>query len=265
MKVKRSLFRLAQRLTERLPIGLESSRRLSELGAAELRLLWQAKLLEYHPDPETIPRGQLGQDLFALWATAFMREGYFVEFGAANGIDHSNTLLLERSFAWKGILVEPAKAWHGELHQNRRCVIDTRCVWDRSGQQLPFTEATDTSLSTISDYVTVDGHRQHRRDSVAYLVETISLNDLLEEHSAPTRIDFMSVDTEGTEFEILNAFDFNRYHVRLVAVEHAYDRSRRDPVCELLQSQGFSRVLTGVSLWDDWYVNHAVELPSSIR
>lgn len=257
MKIKRPLFRLAKRLTAPLPIAVESSQRLAELRAAETRLRWQTELLEHNPSPEIIPRAQLGQDCFALWATSFAREGFFVEFGAANGITHSNSFLLERSFAWNGILAEPARAWHEELRRNRRCVIDTRCVWTQTGQQLSFAESADTSLSTISDYVDVDGHREQRRNSVTYPVETVSLNDLLAEHSAPARIDYLSVDTEGTEFEILSAFDFDRYEVRVLTVEHANNSERRDRVYELLRSRGFDRILADVSLWDDWFVNRA--------
>ena len=61
---------------------------------------------------------QLNQDLyvasqFNLFNQKF--EGYFVEVGGANGIDLSNTYLLEKEFGWKGIIVEPAKIWHEML------------------------------------------------------------------------------------------------------------------------------------------------------
>lgn len=257
MKIKSSLFRLAKWLSGPLPIALESPQRLAELRAAETRLLWQAQLIEHEPSPETLPRSQLGQDCFALSVSGFVRKGYFVEFGAANGVSHSNTLLLERSFGWSGILAEPAKIWHEDLRENRRCIVDTRCVWALSGQQLPFIEAADASLSTISDYVDADGHREQRRDSVTYPVDTVSLNDLLDEHSAPKRIDYLSLDTEGTEFEILRTFNFDRYDVRAITVEHAYNPSRRDRVYELMLSRNFTRVYADISLWDDWYVNRA--------
>jgi hypothetical protein len=49
-------------------------------------------------------KAQLRQDLFVLSETHYKRNGYFVEFGAANGIDLSNTYLLETEFSWSGIL-----------------------------------------------------------------------------------------------------------------------------------------------------------------
>ncbi|HEX3806149.1 MAG TPA: FkbM family methyltransferase, partial [Gaiellaceae bacterium] len=195
--------------------------RLTELKAAQARLDWQAELLAHEPKPEAIPRSQLGQDLFVLLATSFMSEGYFVEFGAGNGIGLSNTWILERSFGWNGIVAEPARGWHEQLRSTRHCVIDTRCVWEASGLEIPFAETSDPFLSSIREFAATPEYAAQQRDAMTYPVETISLNDLLDEHSAPGRIDYMSVDTEGTELEILSTFDFDRYEVRVLTVEHA--------------------------------------------
>ncbi|WP_417886433.1 hypothetical protein [Zunongwangia sp.] len=60
-------------------------------------------------DLKSKSNSQLDQDLFVLFETNFKQNGYFVEFGATNGIAHSNTHLLEIDFGWKGILAEPSK------------------------------------------------------------------------------------------------------------------------------------------------------------
>ena len=60
-------------------------------------------------------KAQLRQDLFVLSELEFKKNGYFVEFGATNGFDISNSYLLETKFNWKGIAAEPAKKWHHEL------------------------------------------------------------------------------------------------------------------------------------------------------
>ncbi|ABB36240.1 conserved hypothetical protein [Synechococcus sp. CC9605] len=52
---------------------------------------------------------QIGADLICLHQLNYKENGYFVEFGAYDGIDHSNTLLLESEFNWTGLLVEPCK------------------------------------------------------------------------------------------------------------------------------------------------------------
>ncbi len=258
MTVKHSLFGFANWVLGPTPLTLEVSDRLAALRAEEARLAWRAemaaRLLAHAPDIETVPRAQLGQDLFALWATSFAHNRYFVEFGAADGVNLSNTFLLERSFSWNGIAAEPARPWHEALARNRRCIVDKRCVWTVSGQHVTFVEPRDALLSTMGDYADRDQHREARRNAVTYEVETVSLNDLLAQHSAPNRIDYLSIDTEGTEFEVLNTFDFERYDVQAITVEHNYDAARRDALYGLLQLNGFARVLTEISAFDDWYV-----------
>ena len=62
---------------------------------------------------------QLLQDLWVLYELQEKRNGYFVEFGACDGVSLSNTLLLEKTYAWQGALAEPARAWHAALQRNR--------------------------------------------------------------------------------------------------------------------------------------------------
>src|ERR1700722_3302200 len=64
---------------------------------------------------------QYGQDLFALEILGGMRGGFFLDSGAADGVSASNTLLLERSFGWRGICIEPNRSLFSKLTRNRRC------------------------------------------------------------------------------------------------------------------------------------------------
>jgi hypothetical protein len=75
-------------------------------------------------------QSQLKQDLFVLSEFQIKKNGFFVEFGATNGIDLSNTYLLEKEFNWIGILCEPAKFWHRSLGENRTSFIEHKCVWE---------------------------------------------------------------------------------------------------------------------------------------
>ena len=188
-----------------------------------------------------------------LFQTKERRSGFFVEFGAGNGVDLSNTYLLERQFGWSGILAEPARAWHESLRKQRGCAIDFRCIWNRSGDRLEFNEAAEPEYSTLGQYSSTDLHAEKRDMGRRYLVETVTLGDLLRQNNSPKHIDYLSIDTEGSEFEILKAFDFKRYDVRLITIEHNYTENRED-ICRFLQSNGFMRKFETASLWDDWYV-----------
>jgi FkbM family methyltransferase len=199
-------------------------------------------------------KSQIGQDVFALYILNWKKGGYFLEFGATNGVDLSNTYLLEKDFGWKGILAEPAKVWHEDLKANRTALIDFDCVWSKSGEIVNFTVAPEAEYSTISSFTQKDAHASARNKGEIYPVKTISLNDLLRRHGAPSKIDYLSIDTEGSEFEILRAFDFNQYAISVITCEHNFS-SQRNEIYELLISKGFVRVFEGFSRWDDWYIH----------
>jgi FkbM family methyltransferase len=197
-------------------------------------------------------RGQLLQDLWVAFETGERQGGYFVEFGATDGVKFSNTYYLETKLGWTGVLAEPARLWHESLRQNRRCAIDTRCVWTETGHRVVFNEAKIPAHSTIDIYSGADNLADTRLDGEKYEVETISLNDLLEEAKAPRKIDYLSIDTEGSEFDILAAFDFRAHDIQLITVEHNYT-PKRDDLHRLLSAKGYTRKFPNLSHVDDWY------------
>ncbi|NCG23063.1 MAG: hypothetical protein GWP47_02885 [Actinobacteria bacterium] len=116
-------------------------------------------------------------------------------------------------------------------------------------------------LSTLSKFTESDRHAKARAGGVTYDVETISLNDLLAKYQCPRRIDYLSIDTEGSEFEILEHFDFSSYEISVITVEHNYT-PKREKMFQLLSTKGFRRMFVSLSKWDDWYFKDP--LPSGI-
>lgn len=206
-------------------------------------------------------KSQLGQDIFALACKGNREPGFFVEFGATDGLTLSNTWLLEKCLGWNGILAEPAKYFHSDLRKTRDCILDYRCVYKNSGVTVQFLEASDNGLSlteysTISGYENRDQHEKSRQAApISYDVDCISLEDLLATHGAPRVIDFLSIDTEGSEFDILNLFNFGKnFIINSICVEHNNDKIKRDQIFKLLTKWGLVRVMPHLSRWDDWYV-----------
>lgn len=198
-------------------------------------------------------KSQFWQDLFVLAQLDRKRNGYFVDFGATDGVHLSNTYLLEREYGWTGIVAEPARCWHGPLQANRTCHVETDCVWKQSGQSLAFNETSAAVFSTLSDFSATDLHAARRKNGTVYDVKTISLLDLLQKYNAPRMMDYLSIDTEGSEYEILSHFDFDRYSFRVITCEHNYT-SMREKLSELLSSKGYERKFEQFSACDDWYV-----------
>jgi len=204
-----------------------------------------------------LSHSQISQDVFVLselQKVKPMREfQFFVEFGATNGKELSNTYLLEKFYNWKGILVEPAKVWHDSLKENRNCIIDYRCVSSTTGERVPFVQSSEPVYSTLYHFSDPNHHVDKRIAGETYDIETITLNDLLEEHKAPVLIDYLSIDTEGSEYDILKNVNFSKWKFRIITVEHNYNANRKS-IFDLLTQNGYERVLTNKTLMDDWYI-----------
>lgn len=214
----------------------------------------EASFLAFCGSMQHVAHGQILQDLWVLWELDLKAAGYFVEFGAYDGTSHSNTKLLEDRFGWTGLLVEPNPDMADALIDSRSVSVDRRCVWDVTGETVDLLLSDDPELATVVAHAVPDLHTTARQATAVRTVSvpTVSLNDLLDEYHAPDAIDFMSVDTEGTELRILRAFDFARRKPRLVAVEHNR-RAGEHELDLLMQANGYERRFRSMSDWDAWY------------
>jgi FkbM family methyltransferase len=192
------------------------------------------------------------QDLWCLYEMKEARNRFFVEFGATDGVNTSNTALMEKLYGWNGILAEPNPIWHESLVKNRSAIVDTRCVYSTTGQALDFFNADVPGYAGVAqDLQHSVGKRLGVRGRLIK-VQTISLNDLLESHYAPAKIDFMSVDTEGSEYEILRALDFRKWRVELFTVE--LGPPEKDlAIDRLMMDNGYARRFENFSGADAWY------------
>jgi FkbM family methyltransferase len=198
-------------------------------------------------------KSQLGQDLLGLSISGLDKPGFFVEFGAADGVALSNSHMLEKHFGWRGILCEPSTGWHEALKKSRSCIIDTRCVYSVSAEKISFSENYLGELSAITAFAEPNANGVLKRTTSSYEVETISLLDLLTGHNAPKFIELLSIDTEGSEFEILEKFDFHSYRFGAICVEHNF-ADTRGKINRLLLANGYVQVYEDLSDFDDWYV-----------
>lgn len=197
-------------------------------------------------------KSQLGQDIFALHFSGFKFSGTFLEIGAADGITLSNTYILEKYFNWTGVLCEPARGWRHALIKNRDAILVFDAIWKASGETLEFREVAQKEFSTFTQFSDKDQHAQLRNHGSNYLVETLSLPDLIDRYSIPMDLDYLSIDTEGSEFDILEKVDFEHFRPKVITVEHNFT-ANRERIFNLLTSFRYKRCHVEVSRWDDWY------------
>jgi FkbM family methyltransferase len=195
---------------------------------------------------------QLNQDLNVLKFYNNKTNGFFIEIGASDGITLSNTYLLEKEYKWKGICVEPIPKQFQLLCKNRpNSSCSDYAVYNESGKMVTFDIANDSDLfSGISNNIDLFTELVNS-NKTQILVNTITLNDLLEKYNAPSFIDYLSLDTEGTEYEILKCVDFKKYKFGLIDIEHNFIEPKRSIIRNLLISNGYKYI--GENKWDDSY------------
>jgi hypothetical protein len=192
---------------------------------------------------------QFGQDAFVLDVLGGMRGGFFLDSGASDGVQSSNTHLLESAFGWDGICVEPNDAFYAALVRNRRCQCLHCCLYDRDGS-VNFLEAAGTLGGIVDDYD--PAHLKYTTDALQQsgaLIGPISsvtkpartVRSVLRDCNAPPVIDYWSLDTEGSEVSILKSFPFDEYSFRVLTVEHNWLPARAE-IQSLLEARGYRRI-----------------------
>lgn len=155
--------------------------------------------------------------------------GCCIEVGAVDGLFISNTLHFEES-GWDVLCIEPIPAYFERLKVNRKNALNY-AVSNVNSDDVRFTvvEMSNNNLSSVSglqldeklfaDHVNLNLNPTRREISV----KARRLDWCIEHHFPRETIDFISIDTEGNELDVLKSFDVNGYHTRLLVIENNYD------------------------------------------
>ena len=195
------------------------------------RLRWRAanrRLRRF--DPLTVGEGfhgQYGQDAFVVDHFRGKRGGVFVDIGANDGVSLSNTYYLERELGWSGLLVEPHAEMHAALQRVRTAHAVNACAADHDGvARFSQIEGGSNMLSGVASKFSHMHERRVRRSmrkSGSQLreveVPAVRVDRVLEDVGID-RVDYLSIDTEGGEREIIDAIDLERFGVELVTMEN---------------------------------------------
>ena len=167
--------------------------------------------------------------------------GSCVEVGAANGIRGSNTLYFER-MGWRTLCIEPNPEYFKLVKEVRKEAAQYACG-SSDAPRAPFTVfdiGERNIMSSVSglepDKRLVEQHEHIINDTKQIDVEVRTLDNILTEYDFDVNIDFISIDTEGTELDALKGLDLNHWKVKLLVVENNFN----DPeIEEYLQNFGY--------------------------
>lgn len=163
------------------------------------------------------------------------RDGYFVEIGAMEGTDWSNTYFFEKERNWTGICVEPNPIAFKELAANRKCVcLNVAFTSHRGKANFLRVGGIPRGWSGLVDFIEPESmdrirDREFRGELTTEVisVDTCLFTDLI----WPTqKIDLLSIDVEGAEFDIISTVPFEKYDIDILVVEINYNFSPLHPL-----------------------------------
>jgi FkbM family methyltransferase len=191
-------------------------------------------------------RSQAGQD-FWVFGEVFdeMREGFFLDIGAHDGVELSNSYILEKRYNWSGICIEANPESFEQLKRNRRAICVNACL-DASEGFVNFAKRGMFGgiISVKTDNKSVDSQ------SDINAMKTVTLEQLLKDIKAPNEIDYLSIDIEGAEERVLKGFPFKEYKFKCITIERPTDVLK-----DILKDNGYVLIKEIPGL-DCFYLHH---------
>lgn len=155
----------------------------------------------------------------------FKTEGFFVDIGAHNGVSLSNTKFLE-DLGWDGICIEPHPNVFKQLVDNRKCKKVNCALWneDTKVNFLSLSGYTEMLSGIYESYDTRHYNRilnelnTYGGNSEMIEIDAMKFESVVDKKN----IDFLSIDTEGSELQILERINFNEYDIKVICIENNF-------------------------------------------
>lgn len=167
------------------------------------------------------------QDLFVIDFFKNQKNLLFLDVGSYNGIDLSNTYLLEKDFGWNGICVEANPEKYKELTKNRKCAC-LNCAVYRENGSTTFLQVNQKGPDSLSGIVETYDPRHVQRiynelvdknDCVVINTRTTTVDAIIDQFLNGKTPDYLKIDTEGSEFSILHGVDLVKHKIPLISTE----------------------------------------------
>lgn len=173
--------------------------------------------------------------------------GYFVDLAANDAVRISNTYALEHYHDWDGLVIEPNPIyWAG--HTFRKATVVAAVIGQQTGDELLFRFPKEKAPKGGLVGRQFDNKENEQNTGESKYCYTVTLRDVFDRFHVPKVIDYLSLDVEGAERFVMEAFPFDAYRVNVLTVERA-----DDALVQLLQSHGYRQLKVlkrwGETLW----------------
>jgi len=155
------------------------------------------------------------------------KNGFYVELGANDGINQSNTFYFEKKKNWKGILIEPFENNYKECKRNRskkNKFFNAACVANKNQKKIKLFYANLLTTSNLNkkNIKKIEKDKLHldkKIKSKYFYANAKTLNQILILAKSPKIIDLLSLDVEGSELNVLKGINFNNYVFKFMLIE----------------------------------------------
>jgi len=189
---------------------------------------------------------QIKQDIWVLEKTNFKRNGYYIDIGCADGEIISNTYILDKSYGWSGLCIDLL----ARNMKDRSCSVFNGLVYDEE-KIVEFVRADfNSDFSGIKQNLTK--FKDHMKTSQVEKHKTKITQDVFDVYNVPKHVDFLSLDVEGSELNILKGIDFEKHIFKIIMLEHNFEQPARDDIRLFLEERNYRYVTS--NQWDDIYI-----------
>lgn len=175
------------------------------------------------------------------------KNGFFIDIGAHDGVSFSNTYFFEKKRNWNGVCIEPNPKVYKKLIKTRNSYNYNVCIGNKN-DDVEFTQIT--GYSEMLSGVTSKYDKEHKKritdeikqngGDINVIKSKMIILDTIEELKNQL-IDFVSIDTEGNELEILKSINFKKNNIKCIVVENNYQKIE---LKEHLSNNGFVCIYT---------------------
>jgi FkbM family methyltransferase len=142
--------------------------------------------------------------------------GFFIECGANDGVNQSNTWYYEKKLNWRGILIEPIPEVFKQLKKNRK---SENLFFNNVLKSFKDKRKYIRLIYDKKDSLITKIESKKNKNTYSFRSRAKTLNEILTISKAPKKIDFFSLDVEGDEINVLNGIDLKKYYFKYILIE----------------------------------------------
>jgi FkbM family methyltransferase len=170
------------------------------------------------PDRRVISYAQNFEDVMLARALRGKTDGFYIDVGAMDPVVHSVTCHFYEQ-GWHGINVEPVHHHFARLVAERPRDINLNFALGEREEERPLYEVADSGLSSLDSAIATAAAEGHGYPTGRAATRVTTLAHICAEHAAGRVIDFLKIDVEGWERQVIAGNDWRRFRPRIVLVE----------------------------------------------